>query len=159
MYNNIVGGNDMLNNYKELVILAEEGNEAAIKELWLRLDQGVDICNTTEWDYRWYLVVAEKYQATEAMLALYWIYKLGIYVERDYDTASYWLNKAVSNNDTEALKILIINEYRNGNYIEVINRYRQLELMLKEFDDYEEMLDDAFDLFGDELTAWILSNN
>ena len=99
------------NLLKQKVLLAENGDEDALHWLWLQLDKGIDIYNSSEWEYRWYYVMATKYKDTQAMMALYEMYLNGIYVNKDKEEAIKWLNNAANLGDTAALKEKINYDY------------------------------------------------
>ena len=109
------------NLLKQKVLLAENGDEDALHWLWLQLDKGIDIYNSSEWEYRWYYVMATKYKDTQAMMALYEMYLNGIYVNKDKEEAIKWLNNAANLGDTAALKEKINYDYLHNEFEDILH--------------------------------------
>ena len=115
--------------FKQDVILAERGDEAALHWLWLRLDR-IDIDSTSEWEYRWYYVMATNpnYCDTYAMLALYELYMKGIYVDKDEVEALKWMNRAADLGDTIALKERMNYNFNHNNLDKILDEITQNKL-------------------------------
>ena len=144
--------------FKQDVILAEGGDEAALHWLWLKLDNGIDIDSTSEWEYRWYYVMATNpnYCDTQAMMALYELYMEGIYVNKDEVEALKWLNKAVDLGDACALSERIYYNFKHNNLDKILNDYKLLlENYLKTEKSIELAIEHSFFDFDDELIDYL----
>ena len=146
--------------FKQDVILAERGDEAALHWLWLRLDR-IDIDSTSEWEYRWYYVMATNpnYCDTYAMLALYELYMKGIYVDKDEVEALKWMNRAADLGDTIALKERMNYNFNHNNLDKILDDYKlTLEIYLRFIKSIELAIENTFSEFDDELIDYIIKN-
>lgn len=143
---------------KDLVILAEEDDADALHSLWNLLDKGCCINNTSEWEYRWYLVLATKYSDSQAMMYLYELYMNGIYVDKNEEEAIKWLTKASECFDTCALREIINYYFSIKNYGGVIIKYQiLLDYYLHECT-FESALENSFYEINEECIEYIKNN-
>ena len=147
--------------FKQDVILAERGDEAALHWLWLELDNGIDIDSTSEWEYRWYYVMATNpnYGDTQAMMALYELYKNGIYVNKDEVEALKWMNRAADLGDTIALNERMNYNFNHNNLDKILDDYKlTLEIYLRFIKSIELAIENTFSEFDNESIDYIIQN-